>query len=127
MTHGQLGQRGGITRLLACSAEQLKTYQGLDIGPTFVHHNHRGDEKMNYAAFNKPASVNYWVRSGVVPADVEFVMQLDAELLLVLAASIPESPVLRWETPWILAPEYSEDAYAEETVRRLKEELANLD
>ena len=81
-SHKKSGQRGGITRLLACSAEQLKTYQGLDIGPTFVHHNHRGDEKMNYAAFNKPASVNYWVHSGAVPEGVEFVMQLDADMLI---------------------------------------------
>lgn len=81
-SHEKVGQPGGITRLLACSAVQLRTYQGLDIGPTFVHHNHRGDEKMNYAAFNKPASVNYWVHSGAVPAGVEFVMQLDADMVI---------------------------------------------
>lgn len=81
-SHKVSGQPGGITRLLACSKEQLKTYQGLDIGPTFVHHNHRADEHMNYAAFNKPASVNYWVHSGAVPEGVEFVMQLDADMLI---------------------------------------------
>ena len=81
-SHKTSGQAGGITRLLACSGEQLKSYRGLDIGPTFVHHNHRGDEKMNYAAFNKPASVNYWVHSGAVPAGVEYVMQLDADMLI---------------------------------------------
>lgn len=81
-SHKISGQPGGITRLLACSKEQLKTYQGLDIGPTFVHHNHRADEHMNYAAFNKPASVNYWVNSGAVPAGVEYVMQLDADMLI---------------------------------------------
>ena len=79
-SHRISGQPGGITRLLACSREQLKTYQGLDIGPTFVHHNHRADERMNYAAFNKPASVNYWVHSGAVPPNVEYVIQLDADV-----------------------------------------------
>ena len=81
-SHKHSGQSGGITRLLACSKDQLKTYQGLDIGPTFVHHNHRADERMNYAAFNKPASVKYWVHSGAVPAGVEYVMQLDADMLI---------------------------------------------
>ena len=65
-SHRVRGQPGGITRLLACSKKQLKTYQGLDIGPTFVHPNHRGMGGMNYAAFNKPASVTYWMRSGAV-------------------------------------------------------------
>ena len=81
-SHRTSGQQGGITRLLACSREQLKTYRGLDIGPTFVHHNHRADEHMNYAAFNKPASVNYWVHSGAVPPGVEYVMQLDADMII---------------------------------------------
>eukprot|EP00966_Prymnesium_polylepis_P319411 7375876-Prymnesium_polylepis.1 len=79
-SHRVRGQPGGITRLLACSEEQLKTYRGLDIGPTFVHRNHRTMGGMNYAAFNKPASVNYWIRSGAVPAGVEYVMQLDADV-----------------------------------------------
>ena len=35
------GQAGNITRLLACSDDQLASYRGLDIGPTFVHHNMR--------------------------------------------------------------------------------------
>ena len=38
---------------------------------------------MNYAAFNKPASVYYWVRSGRVPPGVVYVMQLDADMLLI--------------------------------------------
>lgn len=81
-SHRTSGQPGGITRLLACSEEQLLTYQGLDIGPTFVHRNHRGMGGMNYAAFNKPASVKYWTQSQAVPDGVEFVMQLDADMLI---------------------------------------------
>lgn len=81
-SHAISGQPGGVTRLLACSEEKLRTYQGLDIGPTFVHPNHRGLDGMNYAAYNKPASVSYWVHSDAVPAGVEFVMQLDADMLI---------------------------------------------
>ena len=81
-SHAKSGQPGGITRLLACEPAKLRTYRGLDIGPTFVHHNHRGKKGMNYAAFNKPASVYYWVRSGRVPPGVVYVMQLDADMLI---------------------------------------------
>ena len=110
-SHRVSGQPGGITRLLACSEEQLKSYQGLDIGPTFVHPDHRNHNGMNYggrssartaaipgcvarssaltappraraAAYNKPASVDYWLKSGKVPPDVEFIMQLDADMLI---------------------------------------------
>ena len=81
-SHNTSRQPGGITRLLACSKEQLKTYRGLDIGPTFVHHNHRTDEGMNYAAFNKPASINYFVHSNALPAGVEYIMQLDADMTI---------------------------------------------
>ena len=50
------GMRGKITRLLACSPEELRTYKGMDIGPTFVHPNYRhnpinGDVS---ASCNKP-------------------------------------------------------------------------
>ena len=34
------GMQGSITRLLACSQEDLEHYKGLDLGPTFVHENH---------------------------------------------------------------------------------------
>ena len=81
-SHRTSGQPGGITRLLACSEEQLKTYQGLDIGRTFVHPDWRNARRMNYAAFNKPASVKYWVNSGDVPKGVEYIMQLDADMLI---------------------------------------------
>ena len=40
-SHKAVHQPGPITRLLACSDEQLQTYRGMDIGPTFVHHNYR--------------------------------------------------------------------------------------
>ena len=49
--------RGKITRLLACSPEELLTYKGMDIGPTFVHPNYRhnpinGDAYTSYITPN---------------------------------------------------------------------------
>ena len=81
-SHNISGMPGGITRLLACDENQMKSYRGMNIGPTFVHQNYRHVEGMNYAAFNKPASVNYWSHSDAVPADVEYVIQLDADMLI---------------------------------------------
>ena len=84
-SHKTSGQPGDITRLLACNDDELATYHGLSIGlpqTTFVHRNHRREFGMNYAAYNKPASVYYWTRSGQVPPGVEFVMQLDADMLI---------------------------------------------
>ena len=74
-SHKTSGQPGGITRLLACNDDELATYHGVSIGQplglTFVHRNHRREFGMNYAAYNKPASVYYWTRSGQVPPAVE--------------------------------------------------------
>ena len=81
-SQAQAGQPGGITRLLACSSHELEGYHGLDIGPTFVHENLRHVSGMNYAAFNKPASVHFWLDSGSAPAGVAYVMQLDADMLI---------------------------------------------
>ena len=84
-SHKTSGQPGDITRLLACNDDELATYHGLSIGQpqtTFVHRNHRREFGMNYAAYNKPASVYYWTRSGQVPPGVEYVMQLDADMLI---------------------------------------------
>jgi hypothetical protein len=85
-SHKTSGQPGNITRLLACDDDELATYHGLTIGQphgnTFVHHNHRKEHGMNYAAYNKPASVFYWTRSGQVPPGVEYIMQLDADMLI---------------------------------------------
>jgi hypothetical protein len=76
------GQLGSITRLLACSQEDLKEYQGLDLGPTFVHPNYRhnpinGDES---ASYNKPASVMHFTREANFTED--FILFIDADMIL---------------------------------------------
>ena len=75
--------RGKITRLLACSPEELATYKGMDIGPTFVHPNYRhnpinGDVS---ASYNKPASVMHFSRESNFTED--FLLFIDADMLLV--------------------------------------------
>ena len=69
---------GGVTRLLACDTEELKTYRGLHLGPTFVHQNHKriwhtralgpGETAHPFGAqrndssgsYNKPGSIMHW-------------------------------------------------------------------
>ena len=75
--------RGSITRLLACSQEDLEKYKGLDLGPTFVHPNYRhnpinGDTS---ASYNKPASVMHFSREANFTE--EYVLFIDADMLLV--------------------------------------------
>ena len=71
-----------MTRLLACSEEELKTYKGLDLGPTFVHPNYRhnpinGDTS---ASYNKPASVMHFSQSSNYTE--EFLLFIDADMIL---------------------------------------------
>ena len=39
-SHKLSGMPGGVTRLLACDPQQLSTYKGMNLGPTFVHKNY---------------------------------------------------------------------------------------
>lgn len=83
-THRVSGMPGKVTRLLACSDEQLKVYpkKSLEMGPTFVHPNyinnpHNGESSGSY---NKPASVLHWSREAQI--EEEFVLFIDADMLL---------------------------------------------
>ena len=82
-SHKAVNQPGPITRLLACSDEQLQTYRGMDIGPTFVHPNYRHNP-MNgdvSASYNKPASVMHFSRESNFTE--EFLLFIDADMILV--------------------------------------------
>lgn len=82
-SHNASGFPGRITRLLACSQEQLKVYEGLDIGPTFVHPNYGVGEVPGYdrsPTYNKPASLMHWVQEAEI--EEEFVLYIDADMLL---------------------------------------------
>ena len=92
----QVKQPGKITRLLACSQEQLKTYPktNLEMGPTFVHKNLRFDpmndaEKSDpfhdmkgtgYASYNKPYSVTEWLKE--VDIEEDYVLMMDTDMFL---------------------------------------------
>ena len=87
-------QPGKITRLLACSEEQLKTYPktNLEMGPTFVHRNMRFDHANDaeredpfhdqkgrgYASYNKPYSVTAWLEERVV--EEEWILMMDTDM-----------------------------------------------
>ena len=79
-----VGQPGNITRLLACSKEQLAEYSGMDAGPTFVHHNMRFGhpliDEVGYPSYNKPASVMFFLEH--VDVQEEYIALLDTDMLL---------------------------------------------
>jgi peptidyl serine alpha-galactosyltransferase len=99
-SHNLSGMPGGVTRLLACDKEELKTYRGLHIGPTFVHQNHKriwhtralgpGETDHPFGAarndssgsYNKPGSIMHWVREAPEAKGVEYVLYIDADMLL---------------------------------------------
>ena len=90
-------QPGKITRLLACSDDQLKTYDKrlLEMGPTFVHFNmrydhandveahdrfHDGKAGHGYASYNKPYSVHAWLSKVDVKEDM--ILMVDTDMWL---------------------------------------------
>ena len=99
--------RGKITRLLACSPEELLTYKGMDIGPTFVHPNYRHNP-MNgdvSASYNKPASVMHFSRESNFTE--EFLLFIDADMLLVrdldpIALGAKPGTVVSEEVGWLM-------------------------
>lgn len=84
------GQPGNITRLLSCTDEDLKRYEGHDLAPTHYvpsmsRHPLTGDW---YPAINKPAGVLHWLNH--VDTDAEFIVILDADMIL-------RGPITPWE------------------------------
>ena len=96
-SHNASGMAGGITRLLACDEEQLMVYRGLKLGPTFVHTNHA---RIKYThpsgaarppgardadtspTYNKAASIMHWALESPEAALVDYVLYIDADMLL---------------------------------------------
>lgn len=83
-SHRLAGQPGPITRLLACTEEALRTYRGLDIGPTFVHPNLREHPlvaEKGYPSYNKPGSLMFWLDSARAPRET-YIFFVDADMML---------------------------------------------
>ncbi|PIN17816.1 hypothetical protein CDL12_09520 [Handroanthus impetiginosus] len=84
------GQPGSITRLLSCTEEDLKRYNGHDLAPTHYvpsmsRHPITGDW---YPEINKPAAVVHWINH--VKIDAEYVIILDADMIM-------KGPITPWE------------------------------
>ncbi|ESR60422.1 peptidyl serine alpha-galactosyltransferase [Citrus sinensis] len=84
------GQPGNITRLLSCTDEDLKKYEGHDLAPTHYvpsmsQHPLTGDW---YPAINKPAAVLHWLNHA--DTDAEFIVILDADMIM-------RGPITPWE------------------------------
>lgn len=104
-SHALSGMPGNVTRLLACDEEQLKRYKGLNIGPTFVHKNHGRiqhtyDESAGprpYGArssdaspsYNKAASIMHWALESEEAKHADYVLYIDADMLL----RLPMDPI----------------------------------
>lgn len=79
------GMPGRITRLLACSEEQLATYPkaALEMGPTFVHRNYRTHPRVPKdfsGSYNKAASIMEFMAH--VDFSEQFVLYVDADMLI---------------------------------------------
>ncbi|KAJ1629764.1 hypothetical protein T492DRAFT_108850 [Pavlovales sp. CCMP2436] len=78
------GGRVRMTRLLACSPQQLEGYRetpGWRLGPTFVHTNykhnpHNGETSGSY---NKPGSIMHWTQSAEANG-AETILFIDADM-----------------------------------------------
>ncbi|KAG9141977.1 hypothetical protein Leryth_009338 [Lithospermum erythrorhizon] len=86
----QSGQPGNITRLLSCTDEELKQYQGHDLAPTHYvpsmsRHPLTGDW---YPAINKPAAIVHWIHNAKI--DAEYIVILDADMIM-------RGPITPWE------------------------------
>ncbi|MCO5601512.1 hypothetical protein L7F22_055633 [Adiantum nelumboides] len=86
------GHPGPITRLLSCTDDQLESYGGMDLAPTLIvpsmsRHPKTGDW---YPAINKPAGVLHWLQNSPDANDVEWVVILDADMII-------RKPIVPWE------------------------------
>ena len=65
----RVGQEGPLTRLMACTKEELDGYTPLDtvdtyIAPSFAKDSIHDDE---YPPYNKPGAVTHWLRVSQLP------------------------------------------------------------
>ncbi|KAJ4960283.1 hypothetical protein NE237_020193 [Protea cynaroides] len=86
------GQPGPITRLLSCTEEEKKRYQGMDLAPTLEVpsmsiHPKTGDW---YPAINKPAGIVHWLEHSKDAENVDWVVILDADMII-------RGPIIPWE------------------------------
>eukprot|EP00899_Mesostigma_viride_P013366 jgi/Mesvir1/2202/Mv09847-RA.1 len=81
-SHKKSGQPGPVTRLVACDANQAKTWKGADIGPSYVHPNYAVHPvtKDVYSPYNKPYSILHWLQND--PPSTEFVIFMDADMTI---------------------------------------------
>mmetsp|Transcript_22555 Transcript_22555/g.27660 ORF Transcript_22555/g.27660 Transcript_22555/m.27660 type:complete len:519 (-) Transcript_22555:36-1592(-) len=74
------GWTDNITRLIACTEEQLQTYKGMDIGPTFVFKDQQSVEGYEDSpTYNKPAGIMHFTQEADI--DEEFILFVDADML----------------------------------------------
>ena len=60
----RVGQEGPLTRLMACTKEELEAYTPLDVVDTYVAPSFAKDSAHSddYPPYNKPGAVTHWLR-----------------------------------------------------------------
>ena len=117
-SHRLSGMPGNVTRLLACDEQQLAVYKGLNLGPTFVHRNHgrvqhqrddggrpapHGSRQSDMSpSYNKPGSIMHWVQESEEAKHVDYVLYIDADMLL----RLPMDPVKMGVKPGVVVSEH---------------------
>ena len=117
-SHALSGMPGNVTRLLACDEAQLHNYKGLNLGPTFVHNNYgritheRNDgtrpqpfgsrQSDSSPSYNKPASIMHWVLQSEEAKHVDYVLYIDADMLL----RLPMDPIAMGVKPGVVVSEH---------------------
>ena len=119
-SHNVSGMPGGITRLLACDESQMKSYRGMNIGPTFVHINHGhmrqqrdllpGETKHPHGSrqtdsspsYNKPGSIMHWIQESEEAKHVDYVLYIDADMLI----RRPMDPIALGVKPGVVVSEH---------------------
>jgi hypothetical protein len=70
-----------ITRVMACTDEQLKNYKGMDIGPTFTFTDQQTiSGYKDSPTYNKPAGIMHFTQE--VDIDEEYILFIDSDMLL---------------------------------------------
>lgn len=117
-SHALSGMQGNVTRLLACDENELLRYKGLNLGPTFVHKNHGRVNHMRdnkgepppfgsrqsdaSPSYNKPGSIMHWVMESEEAKHVDYVLYIDADMLL----RLPMDPIKMGVKPGVVVSEH---------------------
>ena len=87
-SHKLVGQRGNLTRLMACDDPTYDSFAFSGAPRTHVHPNMRVYNGDHYSPYNKPYAVMHWLEHADVRED--FVVYIDADMVFRNAFSVED-------------------------------------